>query len=336
MFDLIENVMSFIYRHQLIRKVVWQIIITFMSIFLFLTFLFWVNLEKMGYSSFNFSLLLNLQAYIFLLWEYSREIAYFLIIEQAFFILLLWYMNNKLKNPSNDKEIVHIHIKELAKIWLEDDNTPMIDTSRQATEKANIVMVNKQVRDSIISLANLKQDISQIFLNDIIKPNLEKIHPKHLEMIIKLLQLLEENIACPSVVQLFEGDPNSAYGKISARRKDGERVDTVTLDGKTRFDIYEKISLLRHSLNVAYKIIELLNESKEYKSFKKTLFGKAIIVALGHDRGKVNNELLDYKVTLGAYIKTGKEVNDGYFYTQDEVNQMTEALKKLISRFSEV
>ncbi|EAI3441368.1 hypothetical protein E4I90_09450, partial [Campylobacter coli] len=75
MFDLIENVMSFIYRHQLIRKVVWQIIITFVSIFLFLTFLFWVNLEKMGYSSFNFSLLLNLQAYIFLLWEYSREIA---------------------------------------------------------------------------------------------------------------------------------------------------------------------------------------------------------------------------------------------------------------------
>ncbi|EAI6369841.1 hypothetical protein CDB81_08830, partial [Campylobacter coli] len=68
MFDLIENVMSFIYRHQLIRKVVWQIIITFVSIFLFLTFLFWVNLEKMGYSSFNFSLLLNLQAYIFLLW----------------------------------------------------------------------------------------------------------------------------------------------------------------------------------------------------------------------------------------------------------------------------
>ncbi|EAI9609177.1 hypothetical protein DA703_09850, partial [Campylobacter coli] len=79
MFDLIENVMSFIYRHQLIRKVVWQIIITFVSIFLFLTFLFWVNLEKMGYSSFNFSLLLNLQAYIFLLWEYSREIACFLI-----------------------------------------------------------------------------------------------------------------------------------------------------------------------------------------------------------------------------------------------------------------
>lgn len=116
-------------------------------------------------------------------------------------------------------------------------------------------------------MANLKQDISQIFLNDIIKPNLEKIHPKHLEMIIKLLQLLEENIACPSVVQLFEGDPNSAYGKISARRKD----DTVTLDGKTRFDIYEKISLLRHSLNVAYKIIELLNESKEYKSFKKNI-----------------------------------------------------------------
>lgn len=96
-------------------------------------------------------------------------------------------------------------------------------------------------------------------------------------MIIKLLQLLEENIACPSVVQLFEGDPNSAYGKISARRKDGERVDTVTLDGKTRFDIYEKISLLRHSLNVAYKIIELLNESKEYKSFKKHCLVKQLL-----------------------------------------------------------
>ncbi|SUX00552.1 Uncharacterised protein [Campylobacter jejuni subsp. doylei] len=33
----------------------------------------------------------------------------------------------------------------------------------------------------------------------------------------------------------------------------------------------------------------MLNESKEYKSFKKTLFGKAIIVALGHDIGKINN-----------------------------------------------
>ena len=33
---------------------------------------------------------------------------------------------------------------------------------------------------------------------------------------------------------------------------------------------------------------------------------------------------IDDKVTLDAYIKTGKEVNDGYFYTQDEVNRMTD------------
>lgn len=289
MFDLIENIMSFIYRHQLIRRIIWQLIIIFVSIFIFLSFLLWINLEKIGYINFDFKLLLNLQTYIFLIKEYSKEIAYFLIIEQSLFILLLWYMSNKLKKPLENKEIVYVDIKELAKIWLGDNNAPMIDTSKYATEKANIVLINKQVRDSIISLANLKQDASQIFLNDIIKPNIEKIHPKHLEIIIKLLQLLEENISCPSVVQLFEGDPNSAYGKIPAKRKNGERVDAVTLDGKTRFDIYEKISLLRHSLHVAYKIVELLNESKEYKSFKKTLFAKAIIVALGHDIGKINN-----------------------------------------------
>ncbi|EGK7562522.1 HD domain-containing protein [Campylobacter coli] len=289
MFDLIEDIMSFIYRHQIIRKIAWQLIITFVSVFLFLTILFWINFEKMGYSSFDFNLLLNTQAYFFLIQEYSREIAYFLIIEQAFFIFLLWYMSNKLDSPLKDNEVIKIDIKDLSKIWLEGDNAPMVDTSKFATEKANIVMINKQVRDSIISLANLKQDASTIFLNDIIKPNLEKIHPKHLEIIIKLLQLLEENITCPSVVQHFEGDPNSAYGKLPAKRREGERVDTVTLDGKTRFDIYERISLLRHSLHVAYKIVELLNESKEYKSYKKTLFGKAIIVALGHDIGKISN-----------------------------------------------
>lgn len=289
MFDLIEDIMSFIYRHQIIRKIAWQLIITFASIFLFLTILFWFNFKKMGYSSFDFNLLLNVQAYIFLIKEYAREIAYFLIIEQVLFILLLWYMSNKLSKPLKDREIIKIDIRDLAKIWLESDNAPMVDTSKLATEKANTIMANRQMRDSIISLSNLKQDASQIFLNDIIKPNLEKIHPKHLEMIIKLLQLLEENITCPSVVQLFEGDPNSAYGKLPARRKEGERVDTVTLDGKTRFDIYERISLLRHSLHVAYKIIELLNDGKEYKSFKKTLFGKAIIVALGHDIGKISN-----------------------------------------------
>ncbi|EHH2107972.1 HD domain-containing protein [Campylobacter coli] len=288
MFDLIEDIMSFIYRHQIIRRIAWQLIITFISIFIFLTILFWFNFKKMGYSSFDFNLLLNVQAYTFLIKEYAREIAYFLIIEQVLFILLLWYMSNKLSKPSKDNEIIKIDIKDLAKIWLESDNVPMVDTSKLATEKANTIMANRQMRDSIISLANLKQDASQIFLNDIIKPNLEKIHPKHLEMIIKLLQLLEENITCPSVVQLFEGDPNSAYGKLPAKRKEGERVDTVTLDGKTRFDIYERISLLRHSLHVAYKIIELLNDSKEYKSFKKTLFGKAIIVALGHDIGKIS------------------------------------------------
>ena len=103
--------------------------------------------------------------------------------------------------------------------------------------------------------------------------------------------------------------------------------------------IYDFESALRIDKN---SIEALLGLSKSYvgisddEKVKECVIDRAETIYKKLDRGKVNNELLDYKVTLDAYIKTGKEVNDGYFYTQDEVNQMTEALKKLISRFSEV
>lgn len=48
-----------------------------------------------------------------------------------------------------------------------------------------------------------------------------------------------------------------------------------------------------------------------------------------------DKELHKYKKVLSLYIKKSKEIEQGYFYTQEEVDRMTEALKSTVMQYDE-
>lgn len=48
-----------------------------------------------------------------------------------------------------------------------------------------------------------------------------------------------------------------------------------------------------------------------------------------------DKELHKYKKVLSLYIKKSKEIEQGYFYTQEEVDRMTEVLKSTVMQYDE-
>lgn len=280
MIEIVENIMAFIYKHRIFRNSLYYIFFTIIGVFVFVWLLLYINLGK---SDFSLKLLIDLNTYYYLISIYKRELAIFLIIEQIAFILILLYQNYKLNKPIEENEIEKIDLKDIAKIWLKDENIIMQDTLKK--ELAKPVSIPLDAKDSLLKVSNIKDNEGNIFIEEYIKRNLKYLSLKQIESIIKLLQLLEDNKDCPSVVSAFSLDPNLLY-------KDGGNFAEqiyVTLDKKTRYDIFESISLYKHSLGVAKNAITLLNEDKNLKAYKKTLLGKILIASLAHDIGKIHN-----------------------------------------------
>ena len=204
--------------------------------------------------------------------KYKKIIITFFIIEQIALVYLILWQDKKLKDFTK-KPKEQIHIKDIAEIWTQfntnSNDKPLLETTIY-NERQNIANIN----ESLLSVANYTYAETQIFVNDIIKPIYKKISSGHLKTIIRLLNLLEQNKHCPSVVNFAKTEPNIIYNDR----------EIVTLDKKTKYDIYENISVYRHSLNVAKKAVEILQQEK---GSKIGLIAKVIITALAHDIGKI-------------------------------------------------
>ena len=244
----------------------------------FVSFLFFSN-------GLNFSNIFQVEAYYFLMQKYKTTIITFFIIEQIALVYLILWQDKKLRDINKSPK-EQIHIKDIAEIWTQ-YNAP--NTNEQLmvkttfNERQNIANIN----ESLLSVAHYNYTETQIFINEIIKPIAKKVSSGHLKTIIRLLNLLEQNKHCPSVVNFAKTEPNIIYNDR----------EYVSIDKKTKYDIYEKISVYRHSLNVAKNAVEILQQQN--KGSKMSLIGKVIIVALAHDIGKIERyEIREQKVAI--------------------------------------
>lgn len=300
MLDLIESIMDFIYKHRLFRKFFYYTIWSVVGILCFVWFLIYKNT---GIINFNPKVLLDLNTYGYLMSIYKREIAIFLILEQIILLGIIFYQNYKLKAPLDEAEIKKIDIKELSKIWLNDEEIILQDTLTQELKKP--ISIPQDTKMSMLNIANFNDENTLIFCSQTLKNHLNYLSLKQIENIIKLIQLLEKNKDCPSVVSHCKEDSNRLYGEDRKNKQKNDNApkigaEIVTLDGKTRYDIYAEISLYEHSLSVAKKIIFLLNEDKNLRAYKKSLMGKAIIAALAHDIGKINHYNLKKEIIVST------------------------------------
>lgn len=292
MFDLIENMMNYIYKHSLIRSISFYIFVSFVIFFSFIFILLMFNTEIFSLSAF-----FNISTYWFLMQKYKDIIAIFLIVEQIGLISIILWQDRKLQ--ISKKANTEVHIKEIAHIWTKYNiQNYKIDSEKTIYNKEqNIANIN----ESLLSVAHFNETPSFLFINEILKPYVKKISSGHLKTIIRLINLLEQNKDCPSVVAYAKTEPNMLY-------KDREYV---SFDKKTRFDIYAQISVYKHSLSVASLILELI---KKANINKKDFIGKALIVALAHDIGKIK------KYEMKGFGENGKRVNFKEFSEQPHQN----------------
>lgn len=235
-------------------------------IVIFIFILFLINVEHITIGTF-----FDVDIYLFLMQKYKNIIAYFIILEQVAFISLLLYQDKKIQKMTR-KSYDEVHIKDIAEIWTQynapDDKPLNIKTTFDETQ------IIAHINETLLSVTNYNYKETQIFVNEVIKPLSKKIISGHLKTIIQLLNLLEQNKDCPSVVKFAKTEPNKIYAD----------KEYISLDKETRYDIYEKISVYRHSLNVGKKSVELLQKEK---GSKINMVGKLLIAALAHDIGKI-------------------------------------------------
>lgn len=292
MLEFIENMMNYIYKHSLMRSVIFYIFISFVIFFSFIFVLLVYNAEVFSIVAF-----FDIRTYWFLMQKYQDTLAIFLIIEQIALISLILWQDKKLQN--NKKADTEIRIEDIAHIWTK------YNAQNSKKQNENTIYNNNQniasINESLLSVAHFNEASSLLFVNEIIKPYTKKISSGHLKTIIRLINLLEQNKDCPSVVAYAKTEPNILY----------KNKEYISFDKKTRFDVYEQISIYKHSLNVARLILELI---KQTSINKKDFIGKALIIALAHDIGKIK------KYKMKAYGENGKRVNFKEFNEQPHQN----------------
>lgn len=152
-----------------------------------------------------------------------------------------------LREINGREERLTVKLEELAHLWQNKSKKTKAKQPKKTTKAEEARFKTKRVQE---------------FYNSI-----SKMNPKHLKVCKNLLDFLEENGNCPSVVPWDIPDAATNY------------------DNKTHKQL-EQVSLLDHSLNVAKRVIEDL--TKEKKPF---LIPDAVVAALGHDLGKIPSKL---------------------------------------------
>ena len=152
-----------------------------------------------------------------------------------------------------------IHIGELAKLWERGQDAGQIHIKDIAPIwKKDIAYPLKQVGREPFE----NQDIEIFYVNYIEDSSWFDNSINHKEVCCSLLKLLDQEGDCPSVVNVSN--------------------DTEASWDSTTFSLLSTVTLTDHTIRVAEKTVELLEEKQLY-----FVIPDAIVTALGHDIGKL-------------------------------------------------
>jgi hypothetical protein len=118
---------------------------------------------------------------------------------------------------------------------------------------------------------------SRDLIDEFVFPNAKRFDTNEIDIIYDLLVLLEENIDVSSVAYLYEKDPEIMVYHTK---------NTVTIDGKTSYDILKTYTLYDHTLRVVNTALGMNDQSNQSIN-KFVMLGRIIISTLSHDIGKI-------------------------------------------------
>lgn len=266
---IFDAIMNFIYKHPLFRKFFYYLFFTILGgVFAIIAILY---LET-GEIIYDRNILFDWEVYSLII-DTNRTLIYSLIIvEQFIFIAVVLWQDYRLKTRQNCS-VKYVHIEDIAGIWLQ--NQRLKENMKKEIE--NEVRTNHNVISRMNApkiRLDFKQPRSLEVFNTIIAPNIEMISSEERDIIIDLIKLLEEKGDIPSVVSTVDSDPNMAY-----------RKKLITADGRTEYQVLQKVTLYDHTMNVVEKIFTGLKDHS--KTNYVLLLGRCVIAALAHDIGKI-------------------------------------------------
>lgn len=240
-----------------ITSFLWAFVGIFIYIYMMLTLLLYIKFDILELYSIN-----QIIAIMF-----DKNIKFeFITISLMLFLLyiLIIYIKSEYifyKERKNMRPII-VTLEELSKIWLNENH------------KTQIIVEEKT---KFIDYGDFKEQRSKdLIKNYISKEEYRKFYSEDkINIIVKLLQILEENITLSSVASKYKSDP-----ELSASYK-----NNINTTGKTSYDVFARVNIFVHTLNVVDEAIFYIKE-KEQDFFALNL-ADCIIVALAHDIGKI-------------------------------------------------
>jgi len=280
MIETFENIVKFILTHRFVRIALNYVIISFLVSYITIAVLIFY---KTNFFYYNPLIILYKETYLWLWENYTHFILAFLLAEQVMIWLYFFYSaltkNAKKNLAPKPKEIIKGPLEEVMKLWLDDEEIREFHANRNKPKKESVIepKIDPDIQKAWVNATQLAFiDEIKTFLYETIMPNINSLTTKELQLIIKILTILQDNKHCPSVTSIYSGDSNkTAYGNH-------------LLADYTQFKaLAEFVPLLKHSLSVAKNTLVVLNESKIPTLKKNKMIGQCLICGLAHDLGKI-------------------------------------------------
>ena len=305
MIEAFENLVKFILTHKFIRIALNYTIVSFMVLYFSITSLIFIKTKFFYY---NPLIVFHKETYLWLWKNYTSFILAFLFVEQM--VIWLYFLYSILtKNIKKDltpkpKEVIKETLEEVMKLWLDDEEIREFYASKEKPKEEALKIKQKIDADIHRTWVNATQlafvsDI-KIFLYETVMPNINFLTTKELQLIIKILTVLQDNKNCPSVTSIYSGDSNKVF------------YGNHLLGDYTQYKALEEfVPLLSHSLSVAKNTLILLNESKIPTIKKNKMIGQCLICGLAHDLGKIQRfEALSQVIHLSDKAKFTKMLKE--------------------------
>jgi hypothetical protein len=245
-------------------------------------FNFWI--EYINYYNYN----LMIWGALSVIGSFVVYVYFFVITKQKIKIQEMIMMNHDDLDINKFPGVIKmITLAELSKIWM----PPLEREKQRKEEEKNMVDWQIEQKTELLRHYFFEKKETLDLINQYIETYLHIILLNDLHVILDLLKFLEEHGGCASVSG-YRKDPES------------EKLSLQTDGTISSFDIAKTFSLFDHSLRVVKHIIKILkgSEIEDIEGWKLKI-GKALIIALGHDIGKVQSTQIFERTDISISLK---------------------------------
>lgn len=204
-------------------------------------------------------------------------ISTFVIIVLIFIIFIQYKIYRRNLRLRKNCQIQYVELEKIAVSWLDNED---IEKNIEFNIRSSMEQDTKEVSEIISGTLDVifDRDFKDItFFKNYVKPYLKSFSEIELSITLDLYELLENDAKnTPSVGILYNKDSDATvYNK------------KTSITGETDYQLLHSINLFEHTMNVVeFTYAYLLDNEKESFVF---FYPKCLIIALGHDIGKITN-----------------------------------------------